>query len=315
MEDQELLYFINYAIALHYTSKPLQRAALQLFEAIIENTDKKAFAAISSRIFKPVLDNLLLNSDDISVCFGSFSILNTLAGSAATLIAPWTDQIINLTISTISRQASAEVTSKCLQLLDQIIRDKDSLLTVAGHDRGLLFFVDALIPLQPKHARLLVINLNLLHQIIEDYDIATVAFQSIGNQDPLEYAIELRKELKEKFDKFLKLCSEEDNLDDRAMQQVFLLYSQVDLTLEEMIKEVPEEDVVSTDGGGDQPIQQPDVEQRHFAGSTTDADSTQQEGPETPVDSLLAGVQGVETNVPDDIVNAEELPMSEMITV
>ncbi|RYH27253.1 hypothetical protein EON65_13690 [archaeon] len=241
VEEHELIYFVNKAIALHNSSKPVQRAALQLFEAIIENSDKKSFAAISTRIFKPVLDNLLLNGDDTSICFSSFSILNSLAGHAASLIAPWTDQIINLSLTTISKQLSGEVASQCLQLLGQITKDKDSLLTVAGHERGLKVFIDALTTLRPKNLSAMRVNLQILLSIIEDYDIATIAFQSIGDEDPLDYAMKLQGELKAGFDKFTRLCAEEDNLDERQMEDVFILHSQIDMTLEEMIKDVPED--------------------------------------------------------------------------
>lgn len=60
-EDNELLFYVNRAITYHHNSKPLQRAALQLFEAIIENAKPTSMYGISVRIFKPVLDNLLLN--------------------------------------------------------------------------------------------------------------------------------------------------------------------------------------------------------------------------------------------------------------
>eukprot|EP01031_Cornospumella_fuschlensis_P032210 gene32210-38958_t len=305
VEEHELIYFINKAIALHNNSKPVQRAALQLFEAIIENSDKKSFAAISTRIFKPVLDNLLLNGDDTSICFSSFSILNSLAGHAASLIAPWTDQIINLSLTTISKQLSGEVTSQCLQLLGQITQDKDSLLTVAGHERGLRVFVDALVALRPKNLFAMRINLQILLSIIEDYDIATIAFQSIGDEDPLDYALKLQGELKAGFDKFTRLCAEEDHLDEHQMEDVFILHSQIDMTLEEMIKDVPEdvEENEMDEGGQDNDAH------------ASDAADTGGDMVESPLAQAGADSHSVEQRVPFASSVKEEIPAAALLAV
>ena len=130
----------------------MQRASLQLFEAIIENvTEKKYLKHIASTIFKSVLDNLLLKNDDVAICHSSFSIMLSLVDHASDLINPWTDQLINLSIGSVLKHNSPEVTSKCILLLDKLTRDSDALFTIVRHDCGLLFFPSALQNLRASH--------------------------------------------------------------------------------------------------------------------------------------------------------------------
>lgn len=236
-DDGQLIYFINKAIAYHHSSIPLQRASLQLFEAIIENIqEKKHLKYIATTIFKSVLDNLLLKNNDVAICHSSFSIMLSLADHASELIRPWTDQLINLSIGSVMKHHSPEVTSKCILLMDKLTQDSEALLTIVRHSCGLMFFPDALQYLRASHIFAATVCLELFLHILEDFDVATIAFQNTRGLHPIDYAIRLRAILKDRFEKYLGLTVDLDQKDEELLQFLFLLHTHIDELIDEMLQ-------------------------------------------------------------------------------
>lgn len=247
--DEELIPICIRIATVHNSSKPVQRAALQLFEAIIENAQPKSLPLIADRIFRMILDNLLLHADDNSVVFSAFCILLRLAADAKALILPYTDQLINICIEdTIVRRSSPEIAAKGVAFLAYLTEDREAFFTIARHPNGFQLFIDGLDMMRAAHLPQVITLFELLLRVLEDYDIALEAFQHLPvlpngeSMNPVEFAQQFQAQLKEKFEKFCKYTTELGNTPDEEEQLkvLFFLYSQVDELLLEMMR--PEED-------------------------------------------------------------------------
>lgn len=247
--DEELIPICIRIATVHNSSKPVQRAALQLFEAIIENAQPKSLPLIADRIFRMILDNLLLHADDNSVVFSAFCILLRLAADAKALILPYTDQLINICIEdAIVRRSSPEIAAKGVAFLAYLTEDREAFFTIARHPNGFQLFIDGLDMMRAAHLPQVITLFELLLRVLEDYDIALEAFQHLpvlpngDSMNPVEFAQQFQAQLKEKFEKFCTYTTELGNTPDEEEQLkvLFFLYSQVDELLLEMMR--PEED-------------------------------------------------------------------------
>lgn len=239
--DNELLSLINRAVASHSSSKQVQRAALQLFESILENAKGSQLSSIADRIFKSVLDNLLLNGEDNGITYAALAILLRLWTPAKSIISPWTDQIINICLDTILRRASPEICAQCIALITHLTEDREAFFTIARHPQGFQSFLDGLDMLRAQHINAAIAFLELLLRILEDYDIALAAFQSIPVEtNAMDFAQNFKDGLKEKFDKYINYTTELDDNEEENVKLLFFLYSSIDELLLEMMK--PEED-------------------------------------------------------------------------
>ncbi len=249
VENGQLLYLVNKAIAQHHNSLQLQRAALQLYEAILDQTtDQRHLKSIASVVFKPVLDNLLLNASDLSIAFSSLSILITLTNHAFEMISSWNDQLTNMAISLILQHSSPEVASKCIVLIDKLASENDTLFVVVNHERGLMIFSDILATLDASHISAAIISLELLLRILEDYEVSLAAFRNTNGLAPVEYAREFRQDLKDCFERYLGLLTDISVKNEEELQYLFMLHANVEEIIDYMTK--PEESLSDTVGCG-----------------------------------------------------------------
>lgn len=236
VEDGQLLFFVNRAMKQHHNSVPLQRAALQLYEAIIEQTtDKRRLKSVGAKVFKPVLDNLILNDNNLSIASSSLSILSHFVDHSRDVMQPWTDQLTNIAISIISQHSSPEVISKSIILIDKLAFQNMSLSGIVHHERGIMIFVNVLTILDALHISAAIVSFELLLRILEDYGLSLAAFCNRSSLSPLDYAMHFRQELKNRFDHYLLLLSDLGEEKEEELQYLFLLYSNVEEIVESMV--------------------------------------------------------------------------------
>jgi hypothetical protein len=179
-EDNELIHSVGRALEQHRQDKNVQRAGLQLYEAILNNASEKSQKVFAKKIFKAVGENLQRNNDDPAICFTSYSILCTLTDKMGDKLAPWIERILGLVLGTITKLFNAELVSKCLQLLEKLAVDHDSLFVMAAHPRCLMVFTDALGILNTKYMNATVTALEYLLRILEDETAMSVVPCSTG---------------------------------------------------------------------------------------------------------------------------------------
>jgi hypothetical protein len=235
--DGQLIYFVKKAMARHPSSIPLQRAALQLFEAIIENVvDKRHLRSVTSAIFRSVLDNLIVNEGDLSIAFSSLSIMVSLRAHAKEFIDPWSDQLISTSISLISCHSSPELAAKCLTLISMLSVNNETLYTIVNHQRGLMVFVDALHCLNANHLPAAILALEIVWRILDDVDISMAAFLNVATGlSAVQFAVAFQMELKFAFDRFLSLVADTSDSQDDEVQYLFLLHSNIEETITVML--------------------------------------------------------------------------------
>lgn len=237
LKDQTLITLIHKAISQHSKSKLVQRASLQLLEVLIERADDDLKEKITIIIFKPILDNMIANNDDISICYSSFALLVNLAENAAELIIPWYKQIIDISMDTILKHQSPEVTSKCLALMDKLTNGNDeSLEVIVCHKEGLEFFLKIFNIVRAKQLAGAITTMELLMRILEDPDLLKhiISHHARAKLETvyLEQFIQL---LKERFERYLFTLTElnQDSEGDN-IRYIFLIFNQI----EDMVKNI-----------------------------------------------------------------------------
>lgn len=247
--DTELIPICIRITTVHNSSKPIQRAALQLFEAIIQHAAPKSLPLLAERIFKVVLDNLLLHADDNAIVFSSFCILLRLASDSKSLILPYTDQLINICIEdAIVRRSSPEIAAKGVAFLAYLTEDRESYFTIARHPNGFQLFIDGLDMMRAAHLTATITLFELLLRMLEDYDVALEAFQNLPlsptgeMMNAVEFAREFQAHMKNKFERYLTYTTDLGDTaeEEEQMKVLMFLYAQVDELLMEMMR--PEED-------------------------------------------------------------------------
>ena len=168
IEQNQLLSYIGQALEMHQKEKLVQRAGLQLYEAILINASEKSQKVFAKMMIKAVVNNLATTNDDPKICYSSYSILCTLAEKMGDKLAPWVDRILGLLLTTISQLFSAELVAKCIQLLEKIALTQESLYVIVAHPRCLLVFTDALGILEAKHMGASITVLEYLLRVLED---------------------------------------------------------------------------------------------------------------------------------------------------
>ena len=194
-EGDSLLAYINQAVEVHVNERAVQRAGLQLYEAILNNANDKSQKKMARDIFKAVVNNLASTSDDPAICYSSYSILCTLAEKMGDKLSTWMDRILGMLLTTITQRFSAELVAKCIQLLEKIALSNESLFVIAAHPRCLLVFTDALSVLEPKHLGVCISLLEYLVKMLEDETSLTISSENIIEQgvDEVQYFVDFRQ--------------------------------------------------------------------------------------------------------------------------
>lgn len=192
--DNCLLGYISQALSVHVNERAVQRAGLQLYEAILNNANDKSQKKMARDIFKAVVNNLASTNDDPTICYSSYSILCTLAEKMGDKLSTWMDRILGMLLTTISQLFSAELVARCIQLLEKIALSTESLYVISAHPRCLLVFTDALSVLEPKHLGVCITILEYLVKLLEDDTSLTIASENIIEQgeDEVQYFVDFR---------------------------------------------------------------------------------------------------------------------------
>jgi hypothetical protein len=242
-EDNELIPLVGRALEQHRAEKSIQRAGLQLYEAILLNASEKSQKVFAKKIFRAVGENLQKNNDDPAICYTSYSILCTLCDKMGDKLAPWVERILGLVLTTITQLYSAELVAKCLLLLEKLAVDHDSLFVMAAHPRCLRVFTDALGVLDTRYMSATITALEYLLRILEDETAMSVVVENLKDQNlvTLEYFQTIQNELGAKSDKFLDLAAQEGHLDDDAMRYWLQLLEAINNVIVEYMTELRRE--------------------------------------------------------------------------
>jgi len=181
----QLLNYVNIAFETNVRNKSVQRAGMQLYEAILKHADvtDRQQSSFSEIMFKDVLNNLITTSDDPSICYSSISILCILADDIGDdLSTSLVNPIMGILLTTISQLFSAELVSKCIQLLKKIALTEESLILIASHPRCILVFTDALSILQPNHVLQCITVMEYLIRFLENDTVIEVLFENLKEQ-------------------------------------------------------------------------------------------------------------------------------------
>lgn len=182
-EETELIHLVGHALEMHQKDKNVQRAGLQLYEAILNNATEKNQKLFAKKIFRAVGENLQRNNDDPAICFASYSILCTLTDKMGDKLGPWIDRIIGMALTTISQMYSGELVAKCLLLLEKVATDEESLYVMAAHPRCLLVFTDALGMLTLSHMSACTATLEYLLRILEDETSMQIVLENLKDKN------------------------------------------------------------------------------------------------------------------------------------
>ena len=238
-EDNELLQYVGQALELHQKDKAVQRAGLQLYEAILMHASEKSQRQFAKKIFRAVGENLQKNNDDPAICFSSYSILCTLTDKMGDKLAPWIERILSMILTTISQLFSAELVAKCMTLLEHMATDEDSLYVMAAHPRCLLVFTDALGILGVSYLGACITALEYLLRILEDDTAMHIVTENLNDQHTpeLKYYLTLQSEFLTKTDRFLKLVEEAAEVDEGAMEYCQQLVDAIKSIVDELVQE------------------------------------------------------------------------------
>jgi hypothetical protein len=212
--DNCLLGYISQALSIHVNERAVQRAGLQLYEAILNNANDKSQKKMARDIFKAVVNNLAsTTSDDPSICFSSYSILCTLAEKMGDKLSTWMDRILGMLLTTISQLFSAELVAKCIQLLEKIALSVESLYVISAHPRCLLVFTDALGVLEPKHLGVCITILEYLVKLLEDETSLIISSENIIEQghDEVQYFVDFRTLFRSRTERYLLMLGDYRN--------------------------------------------------------------------------------------------------------
>jgi len=214
--DNCLLGYISQALSIHVNERAVQRAGLQLYEAILNNANDKSQKKMARDIFKAVVNNLAsTTSEDPSICYSSYSILCTLAEKMGDKLSTWMDRILGMLLTTISQLFSAELVAKCIQLLEKIALSVESLYVISAHPRCLLVFTDALGVLEPKHLGVCITILEFLVKLMEDETSLIIASENIIEQgeDEVQYFVDFRTLFRSRTERYLLMLGDHRNID------------------------------------------------------------------------------------------------------
>jgi hypothetical protein len=209
-EDTELIHLVGHALEIHQKDRSVQRAGLQLYEAILNNATEKSQKAFAKKIFRAVGENLQRNSDEPAICFSSYSILCTLCDKMGDKLGPWVDRILGMVLTTISQLYSAELVAQCLLLVEKLAADEESLFVMAAHQRCLLVFTDALSILTVRHLSAAITALEYLLRILEDETSMQIVFENLKDKQrsPGSFFRLVAKELTSKSERFAQAVQE-----------------------------------------------------------------------------------------------------------
>jgi hypothetical protein len=209
-EDTELIHLVGHALEIHQKDRSVQRAGLQLYEAILNNATEKSQKAFAKKIFRAVGENLQRNSDEPAICFSSYSILCTLCDKMGDKLGPWVDRILGMVLTTISQLYSAELVAQCLLLVEKLAADEESLFVMAAHQRCLLVFTAALSILSVRHLRAAITALEYLLRILEDETSMQIVFENLKDKQrsPGSFFRLVAKELTSKSERFAQAVQE-----------------------------------------------------------------------------------------------------------
>jgi hypothetical protein len=209
-EDTELIHLVGHALEIHQKDRSVQRAGLQLYEAILNNATEKSQKAFAKKIFRAVGENLQRNSDEPAICFSSYSILCTLCDKMGDKLGPWVDRILGMVLTTISQLYSAELVAQCLLLVEKLAADEESLFVMAAHQRCLLVFTDALSILTVRHLSAAITALEYLLRILEDETSMQIVFENLKDKQrsPGTFFRLVAKELTSKSERFAQAVQE-----------------------------------------------------------------------------------------------------------
>jgi hypothetical protein len=241
-EETELIHLVGHALEMHPKDKHLQRAGLQLYEAILNNATEKSQKVFAKKIFRAVGENLQKNNDDPAICFSSYSILCTLTDKMGDKMGPWIDRILGMVLTTITQLFSAELVAKCMLLLEKMATDEESLYVMAAHPRCLLVFTDALGILSVTHMSASVATLEYLLRILEDETSMHIVEENLKDQHKSlgEFYDRLQKDLDVKSERFAQLVAEAgDSVDAGAMEYWLQLLEGITGIVEELVAEHP----------------------------------------------------------------------------
>ena len=244
-EETELLHLVGRALELHQKEKSVQRAGLQLYEAILNNATEKGQRAFAKKIFRAVGENLQRNNDDPAICYTSYSILCTLTDKMGDKLAPWVDRILGLILTTVSQLFSMQLVAKCMVLLELMAKDQESLHVMAAHPRCLLVFTDALGILDAQYLSASITALEYLLRILEDETAIHIVAENLQHQQQHlgTYFAQVQGELAAKAERFAQQVAEAgEGVDDGAMQYWLQLLDAATAILSELER----------DNGGDQ---------------------------------------------------------------
>jgi len=238
-EDNELLQYVGQALELHQKDKAVQRAGLQLYEAILMHASEKSQRQFAKKIFRAVGENLQKNNDDPAICFSSYSILCTLTDKMGDKLAPWIERILSMILTTISQLFSAELVAKCMTLLEHMATDEDSLYVMAAHPRCLLVFTDALGILGVSYLGACITALEYLLRILEEDTAMHIVTENLNDQHvpELQYYLTLQSEFLVKTDRFVKLVEEAAEVDEGAMEYWQQLVDAIKSIVDELVQE------------------------------------------------------------------------------
>eukprot|EP01038_Epipyxis_sp_PR26KG_P010738 gene10738-14423_t len=172
--NNQLLQCVETALTFHNELHTVQRAGLKLFEEILKHTHLRYWPLISSRIFKSLLDNLVLNSADQIICFSCFSILAAVSDTILNLIRPWSEQLWDITFNVMESKPSSDMIAKCLIFLEKIVINSEGhsqLYCIAQHSNGLIILVDALGSLNAIHTNAVITTFTFIINCLRDEEL------------------------------------------------------------------------------------------------------------------------------------------------
>jgi len=238
-EETELLHYVGHTLEIHQKDKSVQRAGLQLYEAILLNASEKSQRVFAKKIFRAVGENLQKNNDDPAICFSSYSILCTLTDKMGDKLAPWIERILGMILTTVTQLFSAELVAKCMLLLEQMATDEDALYVMAAHPRCLLVFTDALGILGVTYLGACITALEYMLRILEDDTAMHIVSENLKDQDQpeLAYFLLVQTEMRTKSERFLALVKEASDVDDGAVEYWQQLVDFITNIVDELVTE------------------------------------------------------------------------------
>jgi hypothetical protein len=231
------------ALLTHANNKVVQRAGLQLYQAILLNASERSQKAFAKKIFRTVGENLQRNNDDPAICFSSYTILCSLADKMGDKLAPWIERILGMVLTTISQLFSAELVAKCFVLMEKLAVDRDALFTMAAHPRSILVFTDALGILHSKQLGATITAFEYMLRILEDDDAMHIVAENVAAQELnlLSYFKRVQKYMRRNANKFLKDAHDhEDTIDRGALEYWHQLFDFINNILTDTITELQE---------------------------------------------------------------------------